>query len=148
VISKAPVSGSPPDVSRLVGEWQGDYESSESGRRGSIAFRLRTGTDTAQGDIIMEPRNMADPSAPDAGAPHVAFGPGRQALSIRFVFVSADRVSGALDPYNDPDCGCPLTTTFQGTVRGNVIEGTFHSEGSGFWHIPQDGRWRVKRVTR
>lgn len=148
VILKAPVSGSPTDVSQLVGEWYGDYDSIESGRRGSIAFRLRAGADTAEGDVIMEPRNMTDPSAPDAAIPRDAFGSGKQALSIRFVVVNANQVTGVLDPYKDPDCGCTLTTTFQGTLRGDVIEGTFHSEGSSFGHIPQDGRWRVKRVTR
>ena len=43
--------------------------------------------------------------------------------------------------------GCTLTTTFRGTLKGDVIEGTFRSEGSGMSHIPQTGRWRVKRYT-
>jgi hypothetical protein len=33
-----------------------------------------------------------------------------QPLAIRFVFVTSDEVSGVLDPYRDPDCGCTLTT--------------------------------------
>ena len=147
LVLKSPVGGTPTDVSRLVGEWVGDYDSMDSGRRGSIAFRLRAGADTAEGDVIMEPRNMTDPSAPDAAIPHDAFGSGRQALSIRFVLVNGDEVTGVLDPYRDPTCGCTLTTTFKGTLRGNRIEGTFHSEGNSLGHIPQDGRWRVKRVT-
>lgn len=147
VILKTPVGGARADVSRLVGDWQGDYESLESGRRGSITFRLRAGADTAEGDVFMEPRNMAEPSASDPAVSRDAPGSDRQVLSIRFVVVDSSRVTGVLDPYTDPTCGCTLTTTFQGTLRGNVIEGTFHSEGSGFGHIPQSGRWRVKRVT-
>ena len=37
---------------------------------------------------------------------------------------------------------------FRGTLRGDVIEGTFRSESSGFHHLPQSGRWRVKRSAR
>ena len=91
---------------------------------------------------------MVDPSAPDAGVPQDPFGSGRQTLSIRFVLVNDAQVAGVLNPYKDPDCGCTLTTTFEGALRDNVIEGTFHSEGSHLGHIPQDGRWRVKRAKR
>jgi hypothetical protein len=148
VINKTPVSGMQTDVSRLVGDWQGDYNSAESGRRGLITFRLRAGADTAVGDVIMQSRNEADPSAPDAQmVPWDALRTTQQALSIHFVFVTADEVSGVLDAYRDPDCGCTLTTTFVGKLRGDTIEGTFHSEGSGMGHIPQNGRWRVKRFT-
>jgi hypothetical protein len=146
VIQKAPVSGRPSDVAQLVGEWYGDYESIDSGRRGWIAFRLRAGADTAEGDVIMEPRNMVDPS--EAVVPHDPFSSGRQTLSIRFVLVDDTQVAGVLNPYKDPDCGCTLTTTFEGTLRGTVIAGTFHSEGSNLGHIPQNGRWRVTRASR
>lgn len=147
VVMKMPVSGPAPAVSRLVGEWQGDYSSVESGRRGIIAFRLRAGADTAEGDVIMQSRVDYDPSAPNASIPWDAMRTTHQQLSIRFVFVSDTEVSGVLNPYRDPDCGCTLTTTFRGKLQGDVIEGTFHSEGSGISHIPQDGRWRVKRFT-
>src|SRR5688500_8908815 len=66
VIMKTPVSGSPPAISRLVGDWHGDYSSIESGRRGLISFRLRAGADTAEGDVIMQSHTDADPSAPNA----------------------------------------------------------------------------------
>src|SRR6186997_2791907 len=85
VINKTPVSGFRTDVSRLVGEWQGDYNSAESGRRGLITFRLRAGADTAEGDVIMQSRNEADPSAPDAPmVPWDALHATQQALSIHF----------------------------------------------------------------
>lgn len=148
VVMKTPVSGTPPAISRLAGDWQGDYSSSESGRRGLITFRLRAGADTAEGDVIMQSGAAADPSAPNASpVPWDALRTVQQQLSIRFVFVSENEVTGVLNPYRDPDCGCTLTTTFRGTLRGDVIEGTFHSEGSGLGHIPTNGNWRVKRYT-
>lgn len=146
VVLKTPVSGTPTAVSRLVGDWQGDYTGGESGRRGVITFRLRAGADTAEGDVIMQSRTDADPSAPNA--PPVGWESLRtthEPLSIRFVFVSDSVVTGVLNPYRDPECGCALTTTFRGTLRGDAMEGTFHSEGSSISHIPTDGRWRVKR---
>lgn len=142
------MSGSRPAVAGLVGEWQGDYSSVESGRRGLIAFRLRAGSDTAEGDVIMQSRTQSDPSAPNAApVSWDALRTTQQPLSIRFVYVSETEVSGVLDAYRDPDCGCTLTTTFRGTITGDVIEGTFHSEGTGLGHIPQNGRWRVTRFT-
>jgi len=148
VIMKTPVSGAPPAVSRLVGDWQGDYSSVESGRRGVISFHLRAGADTAVGEVIMQSLPEADPSSPNVSpAQWDARRTTDEPLSIRFVFVNANEVSGVLNPYRDPQCGCALTTTFRGTITGDVIEGTFHTEGSGISHIPADGRWRVKRYT-
>jgi hypothetical protein len=148
VVMKTPVSGTASATARLVGDWHGDYSSIESGRRGLIAFRLNAGADTADGDVIMQAGDEGEPSAPNASTSWDALRTTHQPLSIRFVFVSNDEVSGALDPYRDPTCGCTLTTTFRGTLRGDVIEGTFRSEGSGFHHLPQSGRWRVKRSAR
>lgn len=148
VIMKTPVGGTTPSISRLVGDWQGEYSSVESGRRGLIAFHLRAGADTAEGDVIMQSRPEGDPSAPNVPSSSLdAMRTTAEALSIRFVFVSESEVSGVLNPYRDPVCGCTLTTTFRGTITGDVIEGTFHSEGSGISHLPTDGRWRVKRYT-
>lgn len=147
-ITKTPVSGTPSATARLVGEWHGDYHSVESGRHGTIAFLLKAGADTAEGDVIMEPAGESDPSTPNAPASWDALRATHQPLSIRFVFVSNDEVTGALNPYRDPNCGCTLSTTFRGRLRGDVIEGTFRSEGDGFHHLPQSGRWRVKRSTR
>lgn len=147
VVMKTPVSGPASSVSRLVGDWSGDYSSIESGRRGLISFHLKAGADTAVGDVIMQSSSDADPSVPNASSRTDALRTTHEALSIRFVFVSEHEVSGVLNPYRDPDCGCTLTTTFRGTLKGDVIEGTFHSEGSGMSHIPADGRWRVKRYT-
>jgi hypothetical protein len=65
-------------------------------------------------------------------------------LTIRFVRVGPGRVSGTLDPYADPDCGCTLVTTFEGTVEGDTIEGTFESRSQEHAHENR-GTWRVAR---
>lgn len=146
IVSRTPVRGAPQSVARLAGTWEGEYSSDESGRSGTIVFRLRAGADTAEGDVVMGPRGESRASAPETGAvmPHALGSP--QLLTIKFVAVSGDVVSGVLDPYRDPACGCTLTTTFRGTLRGDAIEGTFVSEGTGIHHVPQSGRWRVTRV--
>lgn len=71
--------------------------------------------------------------------------PTNELLTIRFVRVDGGRVSGALDPYHDPVCGCPLETTFTGRlVDASTIEGTFVSRGPP-GHRTANGRWRVTR---
>jgi hypothetical protein len=38
------------------------------------------------------------------------------------------------------------TRAMKTPVSGDIIEGTFHTEGSGISHMPADGRWRVRRA--
>jgi hypothetical protein len=138
-----PVVGRDADISQLAGEWYGDYSSVESGRSGSIVFKLVAGADSATGDVVMTPQwttrqgNMPmQPSATQA--------PTSQPLSIRFVRVSGGQVSGALDPYPDPSCGCTLHTTFIGRLRSDTLEGTYSSVHEQTRDV-QKGRWRVVR---
>lgn len=146
VVSTTPVHGDAIAISRLDGEWKGEYSSAETGRSGSILFRLRAGADTAEGDVIMSPSQGANADVAERRtAPSPAYGAPSPVLTIRFVAVGGNEVSGALDPYRDPGCGCALSTTFRGTLRGDVIEGTFHSEGTGIHHLPANGRWRAER---
>jgi hypothetical protein len=143
------VVGSPGDVSALAGEWDGEYSSAETGRSGSIAFRLVAGRDTAFGDVVMVPAGAARPLSPAGvpGAPPPRGGEqpssGSQVLTITFVRIAQDSVSGALQPYEGPDCDCTLTTTFSGHVRGDRIDGTFVTRGAG--GPGQTGRWTVRR---
>ena len=61
--------------------------------------------------------------------------PGRTVLKIHFIRKEGGNLSGTLDPYNDPDCDCRVTTTFQGTFRdARTIEGTFSTD-----HLFQGG---------
>jgi hypothetical protein len=148
-----PVVGPTSNLSALVGDWSGEYSSTETGRSGSISFKLQAGKDTAFGSVIMVPRTQEGVTASGvvpADRPIVkgmaAQSPG-ELITIRFVRMEGSHVVGTLDPYRDPDCGCQLTTTFSGEFTGaSTIEGTFHSVGSEMSHIPTSGRWKVSRV--
>jgi hypothetical protein len=140
-----PVVGAPMDIAKLAGEWGGDYRNDANGRTGSIVFNLSAGADTAYGDVVMIPRQRRvermpsqDPSQglPVSRAPEV--------LSIAFVRAEGGGVRGQLVPYRDPECDCLVITHFKGSIRGNVIEGTFDTR-----HVEENltttGTWKVKR---
>lgn len=140
------VAGSSGDLNRLAGEWVGEYSSTQTGRSGSITFRLAGGTDSAWGDVVMIPAGHHEPVQPMAitGADGRTVMPASQLLTIRFVQVVGGTVSGALDQYRDPECGCGVYTTFSGRLSNGVIEGEFasrHSSHPGTW----TGRWQVRR---
>ncbi len=140
-----PVVGAPADVAQLAGEWEGQYSSVETGRSGSIFFHIAAGTDSSHGDVLMDPavlglrRAGGDPTA--VGQPTVRPG---QAIGITFVRVAGGRVNGRLDPYTDPDCTCPLYTTFEGTLKADTLEGTYSSHHDAGGYV-QHGQWRVMR---
>jgi hypothetical protein len=138
-----PVVGPQADITNLAGEWSGEYSSGETGRSGSILFKLTAGTDSASGDVVMSPQWAAGARPTQApGAPTQT--PASQTLSINFVRVTGGQVSGSLAPYTDPSCNCPLHTTFIGRLKGDTLEGTYtsrHEQASD----AQQGRWRVVR---
>jgi hypothetical protein len=139
-----PLSADPENLSALVGKWSGDYNSETTGRSGSIVFKLSAGKDTAFGDVVMVPRASQVQVSPDRGQ-IVAVQPSSEVLTIRFARVEGGSVSGVMNPYTDPSCGCTVQTTFVGRLTdNNTIEGTFTTSGSG---LPgtQTGRWKVKR---
>jgi hypothetical protein len=70
---------------------------------------------------------------------------GPQELPIQFVrALESGVVQGTLESYHDPQCGCLLSTTFVGEVRGDRIEGTYTTKGP-LAHAVTDGRWRARR---
>lgn len=147
ITARVPVEG--PSVTELIGDWEGVYSSRETGRSGSILFRLHALADTAQGTVFMESRPSDEPANTGVvRVPESARTPAATPLFIRFVRVRDLEVRGILEPYRDPQCGCLLNTEFIGRIDGDVIEGTFKSEGEGFHHLPASGEWRVKRVSR
>jgi hypothetical protein len=137
------------DLNPLVGEWRGDYSSAETGRSGTIAFTLRAGESSASGNIVMIPRadSLLTPAERDLVTNVSASG--RSVLSIHFIRKEGGNLSGTLDPYRDPECNCPVTTTFQGSFRdARTIEGTFSTVPSQPGHSVTGGRWKVTRVKR
>lgn len=138
-----PVVGLEADISRLAGQWEGEYSSVESGRSGSITFKLVAGADSATGDVLMTPQWLNRPSGGNM-QPGPTTQPVAQPLSIRFVRVSGGQVSGALEPYPDPNCGCTLHTTFVGRLQGDTLQGSYSSVHEQTRDV-QKGRWRVVR---
>ena len=45
------------DLNPLLGEWHGEYNGSETGRSGTIAFTLRAGEANASGNVVMIPQS-------------------------------------------------------------------------------------------
>jgi hypothetical protein len=136
-------------VSALVGEWSGEYDSRDTGRSGTIIFRLKSANDSAYGDVLMTPGthvvHVAESPA-DRVVPPVQIS--MEPLQIRFVELEGSRVFGTLEPYRDPECGCAVTTTFEGRFTNeSTIEGTFMTRGSDFSHQLARGKWKVTRRT-
>ena len=140
--SPVPVVGRDVDISRLTGQWLGDYSSAETGRSGSIVFTLTAGSDTATGDVVMTPQLARAAAAQVTGQSNAPLP--SQTINIRFVRVSGGQVSGALAPYTDPSCSCPLHTTFVGRLMGDTLSGTFSSRHENAQDT-QSGKWRVVR---
>lgn len=142
-----PVVAEPMDLATLQGEWRGEYRAPTVRRSGSILFRLEAGSDTAFGDVVMIPADADRPLGP----PDLEVGPEgdpsrAQVLRIAFVRVESGTVSGTLEPYRDPECGCAVSTTFTGRLEGDEITGTFVAvRGAGGGRF--SGSWRVRRVS-
>ena len=147
--SPVPIVADRSDVNALVGEWNGEYSSPESGRSGSIVFRLRSATDTAYGDVVMTPRTVIANTTREPGIFAGQFqSPGR-VLTIRFVRMEGRHLIGRMDPYVDPVCGCRLTTVFTGDFTPDgTIEGTYQTTGAELHHPLTSGKWKVSRATR
>ncbi|HEY6089669.1 MAG TPA: hypothetical protein VD771_07740 [Gemmatimonadaceae bacterium] len=129
------------DLNPLVGEWRGDYSNPEIGRGGTIAFTLRAGESAASGNVVMIP------SSGDTFAPHTATP--RPVLTIHFIRKEGSKVTGTLDPYQDPACDCQASTTFEGAfVDRSTIEGTFTTVPSLAGRAATHGKWKVTRVKK
>ena len=129
------------DLNPLVGEWRGDYSNPAAGRSGTIAFTLRAGEASASGNVIMIP------GKPDSVAAAAAMA--RSVLKINFIRKEDRKLTGTLDPYRDPTCGCQVITTFEGSFAdSHTIEGTFTTVPSQAGLTATGGRWKVIRVRR
>jgi hypothetical protein len=140
--SPVPVLG---ETASLEGEWEGTYVSQQTGRTGSILFRLKAGTDSAFGDVLMIPvraEHINTPNVPQITEQQRAL---PRVLRISFVRCEVGRVAGRLDVYQDPETRERLFTTFEGWVRGDRLEGTFSTVTEGTGHL-LSGEWSVKRT--
>ena len=144
-----PVFSETGSTALLVGDWSGEYNSKESGRSGSITFSMESEKDTAYCDVVMVPKvhnvRIMTQERPDVPAvkPEALVEP----LRVRFIRLGDGRLSGTLDPYTDPECGCRVTTTFEGRFTdAKTIKGSYITRGSG---LPRaySGEWKVVRQT-
>ena len=61
----APVTADPADLAAFVGEWAGGYVGEDSGRQGTVVFRLAATGDSVRALVLMVPRPTADDPMPD-----------------------------------------------------------------------------------
>jgi hypothetical protein len=108
--SSVPVEGNDLDVSLLAGKWEGTYEGTVSGRKGTVGLDLAGGNRVAEGKVLMNSLN--DPGA-------------ARELTISFVKVGGRELKGTITPYTDPQCNCMVETEFSGTLAGDTISGTW-----------------------
>jgi len=139
-----PVLGAATEIRALAGTWEGEYSSSMTGRSGSISFTLTAHGDSAFGDVVMVPAGLGRPLRPWDDRQMSPTRPQPEALSINFVRVERNEVTGTLAPYADPVTGEKLSTSFRGRVQGDTIEGSFTTRPAASAN-PQTGAWTVKR---
>jgi hypothetical protein len=152
VAPEVQVQGPVQDLDRLAGEWQGEYVGDPAhGRRGSISFKLVAGEGHAHGDVLMIPAGQTAPYGRRPGRVDADTPPVERTerapdpiLTIRLVLANGRTVTGVLDPYWDPDRSTEATTTFQGVLTDDTIQGTFTTAyASGAARTA--GTWTVKR---
>src|SRR5687767_5292878 len=141
VSSPFPLRAGTTDIAAMAGEWDGEYFSPSTGRAGSIHFKIKPGSDTAEGDVVMIPRG-SDVQLRPAQLPEMQLTRAlAEVLTIRFAELAGGQVRGTLTTYRDPECGCAMYTTFTGRmVRDGVLEGTFVAASPDL-RLPLRGSW-------
>jgi len=135
------------DLDPLVGQWRGDFISTQPGRTGTIAFTLRAGESAAAGNVVLfqKPDSLLTPEEREM----MANVPERTVLKIRFIRKEGGDVNGSLDPYQDPECDCTVTTTFQGKFTNpTTIEGAYTTVRAKPGSDVIRGQWKVTRARK
>jgi hypothetical protein len=141
-----PVEGPARDLRSLTGNWAGEFVSDGGGRRGSIAFSLQGGRDTAHAQVVFSgptpPPGCTDPVS-RATESRAA---GEIVLTLSRVNVSGPSIGGWLRPYPDPELGCPVDTWFEGTIRGDTLDGMYFSHPADASASLRRGTWWAARM--
>ncbi len=122
-----PVEGTRGDLSALAGTWTGQYWSEISGRRGTVRFRLRSGADTAHGEVEMTFSPALRVYGDDETADPALRREPCTTIDIAVVRIQQRKIRGILAPYWDPDCDCRARTIFEGELVDDHIAGIFTS---------------------
>jgi hypothetical protein len=115
------VKGEDSDLMKIVGDWEGDYQGRDSGRKGPVKFSLQLGRHIAEGEVFMG---------------------GETPLKIQFVEIEGGQLKGTIAPYTDPNCACEVQTTFLGTLANDTVSGTFETKVK---DQVQTGTWSIRR---
>ena len=131
-----PVDGDPSDLAAFVGEWVGGYECEDTGRSGTVVFRLAPGADSVRAVVLMTPRpTEADPV------------PATIPLAVHHVAVTGRSFRGSLERYDDPEWGVELEAEFGGALaHDDHVEGYFRAAGTQIDTAPFCGRWWATRM--
>lgn len=114
-----PVIATDADQHWFAGVWRGRVDSSDSRFAGSVEFRFER-----EGAVIL-------PSHP---------APSR----ILWVRLTGSHVSGALEPYFDPQRGSDVYTIFDATLSDGILSGSLHERTHMQWQ--EAATWAVVRV--
>ena len=125
------------DVKKLAGKWEGEYTSSITQRSGGVSFDFtKTSSGHAQGRIIRT-EYVTSTTKEKRRSTHKTVGPQYKTvpvtktskqdtpLSIDFVGLEGDKMSGEVTPHFDPRFNATVFTTFHATVTDNRMEGAF-----------------------
>ena len=120
-----PVEGRRTEMEALVGRWSGRYWVPGDGRRGTLRFELRPGSDTAYKEVEMtfSPALRLYREAADEDLPRQPC----NIIDIAVVRLDGPKIRGTLAPYWDPDCDCRTLTVFEGELSGQRVQGSFTS---------------------
>jgi hypothetical protein len=115
------VKGQDSELIKIAGDWEGEYQGRDSGRKGPVKFSLQLGRHTAEGEVFMG---------------------GETPLKIQFIEIEGGQLKGTIAPYMDPNCACEVSTSFLGTLQNDSVSGTFETSVQG---TTQVGTWSVRR---
>lgn len=115
------VKGTDSELVKIAGDWEGEYQGRDSGRKGPVKFSLQLGRHIAEGEVFMG---------------------GETPLKIQFVEIEGGQLKGTIAPYTDPNCSCEVTTSFLGTLANDAVSGTFETSVQGQTQV---GTWNVRR---
>ena len=141
VSPQIPTGGDTATVKSIAGRWEGTYTNPQNGRTGTIVLEFFKGNET-HGDILMIPpgSKQAKPS------PEETLRTMPRVLEINFIEAGGPgQLNGAVGPYEDPDTHCQSHSEFFGTVKGEVIEGTFRTQCDDKSAPATSGTWLVQR---
>ena len=130
-------------VRTLAGSWEGMYVGSDARKTGRMTLTMRVADDSAYGEVLMEQPSGRALKPDDEPAFHQRHASSTSVLAVKFLPAPGGEVSGALEPFLQPECFCTATTIFTGRIVGDTVRGTFETRGATIG--AQNGKWWAAR---